>query len=240
MKQPLLLLITLLFFTASVQASPPDFGSIKDVKEKKATFFNYFYPLLVEENKAILKERNTLLDSASTAETLLALCEKYSRDCKTPLTAEKKEELKAKINVIPPSLALAQAANESAWGTSRFARKANNYFGQWCFKKGCGLVPARRDKGASHEVQKFKHAQGSVRAYLLNLNTGRAYTSIRKIRSTKTANNEQFTGHQLAGGLTKYSERGQAYVKEIRSMISYNKLNEKYDQTFWKDIASHK
>ncbi len=131
-----------------------------------------------------------------------------------------------RVNVIPPSLALAQAANESGWGTSRFAREANNYFGQWCYETGCGLVPARRDKNKTHEVAAFESPKESVGRYINNLNSNRAYQSLRDIRSRLIANNEPVTGYALAAGLNRYSERGADYVSELRAMIDYNKLSQ--------------
>jgi Bax protein len=127
---------------------------------------------------------------------------------------------------------LAQAANNSAWGTSRFAKQANNYFGQWCFTKGCGIVPARRDAGSKHEVRKFDTTQGSVSSYVRNINTGSAYSSLRTVRANARRNKSMLTGHDLAVGLVGYSARDDAYVKEIRSMIRTNKLNN-YDEKFW-------
>ena len=126
--------------------------------------------------------------------------------------------------MIPNSLALVQAANESAWGTSRFARDANNYFGQWCFTRGCGLIPANRIEGAHHEVQRFSSPKESVASYLNNLNTHNAYAQLRSIRSNAVKNGEPITGYLLAAGLGKYSERGEAYIEEIRTMIRVNHL----------------
>ncbi|MDX8381543.1 MAG: glucosaminidase domain-containing protein, partial [Ghiorsea sp.] len=140
-----------------------------------------------------------------------------NKDGSTPWAA-----LLKRVDTVPLELVLSQAANESAWGTSRFARKANNLFGQWCFTKGCGLVPSRRNAGSTHEVAAFKSPQLSVRSYLRNLNTGRVYKDLRTIRAQKRAQGKTATAFELAEGLNKYSERGQAYVKEIRSMIKYN------------------
>jgi len=98
------------------------------------------------------------------------------------------------VDTIPPSLALAQAANESAWGTSRFARQAHNYYGQWCFEKGCGIVPDRRDANKSHEVAAFDSPRESVARYLHNLNSNSAYKSLRDIRSRLKAANKPVTG----------------------------------------------
>jgi Bax protein len=134
------------------------------------------------------------------------------------------QELLARVNAIPVSLALAQAANESAWGTSRFAREANNFYGQWCFQKGCGLVPARRDKNKTHEVAAFKSPKESVERYIHNLNSHNAYKTLRKIRNRLRTENKLITGIELAEGLLHYSERGKEYIKELQSMIKFNKL----------------
>lgn len=211
--------------------TPPDFASMKDVNQKKKAFFDFIYAYALTENQAILAERDIVIANKDSAK-VKALCLKYSKNCEA-IDAAKIQSLLKRIDVIPPSLALAQAANESAWGTSRFATKANNYFGQWCFSKGCGLVPLRRNAGTTHEVRKFPSAQGSVKGYIFNLNTGRAYSDIRNMRAKARVENKILTGMDLAAGLSKYSERGQEYVKELRSMISYNKLVEKYDHIFW-------
>ena len=131
---------------------------------------------------------------------------------------------------------MAQGANESAWGTSRFAKAGNNFFGQWCYTKGCGIVPAKRDSGTKHEVRKFGNPQQSVGGYIFNLNTGRVYSLIRKMRAEARAKFTDPSGYELAKGLIKYSQRREAYVKEIRSMISYNKLVKLYDVKFWKEL----
>ncbi len=216
----------------------PDFANIKDVKQKKQAFFDFIYQHALTENQAIMRER-AILEANTEKAQIKALCEKYSKNCET-VDAMKREALLSRVDVIPPSLILAQAANESAWGTSRFATQANNYFGQWCFSKGCGLVPLRRNAGSTHEVRKFNHAQASVRSYLMNLNTGRAYQGIRDMRAQGRTQSQTLSGIDLAAGLKQYSERGQAYVKELRSMIRYNKLVEKYDDQFWQTLRAKK
>ena len=138
------------------------------------------------------------------------------------------QALLKRVDVIPPSLVLAQAANESAWGTSRFAKSGFNYFGQWCFKKGCGIVPGKRDAGKEHEVAAFSSPRKSVGSYIRNLNSHPAYQSLRSIRIQLRSENKAITGIALAGGLSEYSARGSEYVEELRSIIRYNKLA-KYD-----------
>ena len=237
---------TLIAFNASAE-TVPDFASMKDVKQKKHAFFEYVYPLLEVANKAVLAKRKKLIqiredqvagDKLTPGERdfLVALSAEYSLKPKDPYSKKNVERLLRSVDYVSPSLGLAQAANESAWGTSRFAKQANNFFGQWCFKKGCGIVPARRDKGSKHEVRKFASTQDSVHAYIKNINTGRAYSSLRNVRAKLRSKNAMLNGHDLAAGLVKYSARGQAYVKEIRSMIRTNKLKS-YDEKFWKDAV---
>ena len=247
MKFNRILQLSLLCFTVlafNVNANTvPDFASMKDVKQKKRAFFEYIYPLLEVANKEVLVKRKKLKQiqadlnagvklTPGELEFLEVVSKEYSLKPKDSASEENVKKLLRAVDYVPPSLVLAQSANESAWGTSRFAKKANNFFGQWCFKKGCGIVPARRDAGSKHEVRKFKSIQGSVRAYVKNINTGRAYSSLRSVRAKLRAQDEMLTGHDLAVGLVKYSARGEAYVKEIRSMIRTNKLK-RYDEKFW-------
>jgi Bax protein len=137
-----------------------------------------------------------------------------------------------RINIIPSSLVLAQAANESAWGTSRFAIEANNYFGQWCYREGCGLVPTERDEGLSHEVKNFNSVVDSVKSYLHMLNSGKAYALLRNLRQQRLEEEKPLTGYELAAGLAKYSERGTAYVASIRSLIVANHLQHYSDALY--------
>ncbi|MFT5665547.1 MAG: Bax protein [Gammaproteobacteria bacterium] len=234
MKSQTLFFALLLGLSLTVQSAIPEFASFTDVNQKKAAFFDYMYPLILAENKKILADRAIVKNGEASAQ-LTRICKKYSKNCDI-IDAKKRKQLLSRVDVIPPSLAMAQGANESAWGTSRFAKKGRNYFGQWCYTKGCGIVPARREKGTNHEVRKFANVQQSVGAYIFNLNTGRVYQLIRKQRVEARKASVNPTGYDLAKGLIKYSQRREAYVKEIRSMISYNKLVKKYDKKFWVEL----
>ncbi|WP_373019341.1 glucosaminidase domain-containing protein [Thiomicrorhabdus sp.] len=207
----------------------PDFAAYKDVKQKKNAFFNYMLPYVKKANKEILAEREEIasmnfkkLDSKQL-ERVKELQKKYRVDDKQGLPDAKKKML-GKIDIIPASLALAQAANESSWGTSRFAKKAYNFYGQWCFTKGCGLVPKKRSAGMVHEVRKFNSPYDSVKGYMLNLNSHPAFAKVRKNRSLLREQGKKPLGIELAKGLEKYSERKQEYIKEISAMIRHNKL----------------
>jgi Bax protein len=134
------------------------------------------------------------------------------------------EELILRVDLIPASLALAQAANESAWGTSRFTILGNNIFGQWCYEIGCGIVPARRAAGATHEVKAFDTIQQSVEAYFLNINTHESYSYLRDLRAKMRKRDFKLDPMSLAIGLGRYSQRGDRYVDEIQRIIIQNDL----------------
>lgn len=215
---------------AWAKAPLPDFAEYRDTTEKKAAFFSFLYPRIVLANSRLLLARQYLLAltqkpslSPNEQQWLGRLMDRLRVDGE-PGAADTMTELAHKLDAIPPSLILAQAANESAWGTSRFARDGNNLFGQWCFSRGCGLVPLNRLDGANHEVAAFESPYDSVTAYILNINRHPSYRELRQIRTQSRDKGQFATGAQLAQGLSRYSERGQDYVEEIRSMIHHNNL----------------
>lgn len=130
------------------------------------------------------------------------------------------QELLRRVDIIPNSLALAQAANESAWGTSRFARQGANYFGLWCHVPGCGLVPRQRAADKVHEVRIFADAYAATAAYIHFLNTHPAFVKLRELRAALRQEQILLTGHELATGLAPYSALGRDYVNIIQAMIS--------------------
>ncbi|CDT54893.1 putative Bax protein [Vibrio coralliirubri] len=226
------------FGDLTVSSSTPNFAAIEDVNEKKDTFFSFLRPSINIENKRITKERAFLsklsesglsnIDSedASYAKRLGKL---YSLPVPSKgLDQAWLTEMLNRVNVLPEALVLTQAANESAWGTSRFATKANNYFGHWCYTKGCGLVPLQRNEGSSHEVATFSSSQESVHRYFMNLNRNRAYADLRAIRAKLAAQGDDLlttsTATKLTNGLLKYSERGSDYVTDLQAMIRHNEV----------------
>jgi len=213
----------------------PDFASISDVNERKEAFFNYLRPAIESINSEREEERERLLairDEVASGESpgffdkrrLRAWSERYDVSYEPDDFASTIDELLLHLDGIPESMVLAQAAMESAWGTSRFAVDGKNFFGQWCYTAGCGLVPSRRESGASHEVRVFKSAEASVRSYFRNINSHAAYEELRDMRSATRRAGRALSGHRLVEGLESYSQRGQAYIDELKSVISFNDL----------------
>jgi Bax protein len=150
------------------------------------------------------------------------LCERYRVEWRSPPDREMFSSLLLRVDTVPLELALAQAANESGWGTSRFARKGNNIFGEWCFKPGCGLVPRERYPGKVHEVAVFSSPIDSLRSYMNKLNSHPAYRPFRILRYEMRLRGRRPDGYTLAKGLTKYSSLRQEYVERIQGMIRTN------------------
>ncbi len=212
----------------------PDFTNYAAVDRKKDAFFKFFTPLVQTSNRNTLRDRDKLIalmdgvraDTIALADRdwLIRLGEQYGVPVDGVPLVEIAEKLLTRLHEVPLSLALAQAAKESGWGTSRFAVEANNYFGQQCFIEGCGMVPAHRRRGSSHEIAVFSSAQQSVDAYVLNLNRHRRYARFRALRAAAVAAGERLKGTQLSAGLLGYSVRGDAYVRELNALIKYNGL----------------
>jgi len=201
-----------------------DMSNLVDVKDKKKRFFDFMRPIIIDENNRVLKLREELI-AARNGQAKSAWVAKTAEDysVKWEIGKENWDKLLERVDAVALEVALAQSANESAWGQSRFATQGSNFFGQWCYKKGCGIVPKRRDKGTKHEVAKFSSVNKSVRSYIKNINTGRVYAPLRKVRKENRAAGKKPDTIAQAGGLIKYSQRREAYVKEIRSMIRFNK-----------------
>ena len=155
---------------------------------------------------------------------LIALADHYGLTLSEPIDRKKLDVLLLRVDELPNSLVLAQAAIESAWGTSRFAKKGRNFFGQWCYSKGCGLVPSARSKNASHEVKVFDSPLNSVRAYFDNLNRNAAYKSLRRLRAKARESGQALSGCRLAEGLKGYSELGAKYIAQVKRVIRTNGL----------------
>ena len=211
----------------------PDFSSIQDVRKRKRRFFEYLRPLVRAENSRIRRQRARLVElyrtfdregglSEKDREQLRELCGQYRVKWRDPPDRELFHSLLLRVDIVPLELALAQAANESGWGTSRFARKGNNIFGEWCFKPGCGIVPRDRYPGKVHEVAVFSSPIKSLRSYMNKLNSHPAYEAFRALRYEMKLRGRRPDGYTLAKGLTKYSSLRQEYVQRIQGMIRSN------------------
>ncbi|MBL1383277.1 MAG: glucosaminidase domain-containing protein [Colwellia sp.] len=210
----------------------PKFSEFTDVKEKKHAFFNFIKPHVEAENKKILQQRANIEIARMMLEHDEPLSKKQASDIKKILKLYRLPETLdtltltqalRRVDIIPKELALMQAANESAWGTSRFARIGLNFFGQWCYKKGCGMVPRRRNSEAEHEVAAFKSVRAAVSSYFKNINTHNAYKELRTIREDLRAQQKPILATKLTYGLMSYSERGEVYIEELNTMINQNR-----------------
>ncbi|MFY8275121.1 glucosaminidase domain-containing protein [Pseudoalteromonas sp. SSDWG2] len=210
----------------------PDFANIADVKQKKSAFFDFIRVPVERANKRVKAQRATLEIAAMMLDEEQALSESQLEDITEifSLYRMEDEEVSAlsvaqalrRVDLIPKELVMMQAANESAWGTSRFARIGLNFFGQWCFSEGCGMVPKRRNDGAKHEVAVYQSVQEAVDAYFYNINTHNAYRELRDIRASLREQQKPLAAKDLAYGLMSYSERGEEYIEELHAMIDHN------------------
>jgi Bax protein len=223
----LLLLLALftvssLVSSASLSSFKPSFDSIESTVVRKEVFFNYLLPAIHKKNAEIVALRTAISNNELNDEQLNDLAKKYRVD------SPSNEELLKVIDILPPSLVLAQAANESDWGRSRFAKDFNNYFGIWCFSKGCGVIPKQRDEDATHEVARFNSLEDCIDYYVLNINRSYAYEDLRLMRKNQRENLQPITGILLAEGLGNYAFPGDEYIESIKSLINFNEL-ERYD-----------
>lgn len=212
----------------------PDFASIKNVEDKKRQFFDFMRPKVITENNRVLSERDFVFkmqtkfsgkNEITNDETskLEEMAVRYRIKNKDLSKVKSYKNLLLHIDILPIELALTQAALESAWGTSYFAREVNNIYGQWCFTPGCGVIPKRRPAGETHEVAIFSDVSQSVHYYMSFLNSHPLFEKLRKTRFKNRKNNEEPNSYDMAGGLSAYSARGSNYISELRNMISSNK-----------------
>lgn len=214
----------------------PDLTVINQPMERVQLFIEIMKPLVEQKNELLTSTRERLLQIKSEVdqkhelgfvdrEQLNRLREDFSVSVEDyPSDKQAIDVLLSRVDIIPPSMVIAQAAIESGWGTSLFAQEGNNLFGEWCFKKGCGIVPTRRAASATHEVRRFDSIEDSINSYYRNINTNNAYRSLRDLRAKLRNDKSKFTGKALVAGLGKYCGRGEIYITEVRSMIASTKL----------------
>ncbi|GAC19439.1 glucosaminidase domain-containing protein [Paraglaciecola arctica] len=218
----------------SSKKAVPKFSDYSDVTEKKRAFFEYLQPEIQRQNAIVLKEREMVFAlqevfmkqqgfNKHQQKVFDKLAKKYKFSSDEVQSVEQTlETLVRRVDTIPEALVLVQAANESGWGTSRFAQKGYNFFGLWCFKEGCGFVPKQRTDEAVHEVARFKDLPHAVMTYIRNINRHYAYKDLRIIRQNLRQEGKPVTAIALTAGLSSYSERGQEYIDELLSMLRVN------------------
>lgn len=210
---------------------PSDLGALQSIAKRKRLFIQAILPLVLEANETILADRRHLLEllrrrekgervSYAEAAWLRLLATDYG------LEAGDSRALRRRVDAVPPALALAQAAAESGWGTSRFAHKGNAVFGQRTWVRGNGLVPRRRDEDKRHEVRKFGGLRASVAAYMMNLNRHPAYRAFRDQRARMRDRDGRLDSSALAGSLIRYAEIGRDYIETLRIIMRVNRLHQ--------------
>ena len=203
---------------------------------KKQVFFRLMAPLVLMANENILNARQLATEKTLDDPQLITLATQYKviSDTVTSLDEKQRQELLTRVDILPPSLVLAQAAEESGWASSRFTIEGNAFFGQWDFS-GKGMIPEKQRKElGNYGLARFDSPLASVEGYMFNINTHTAYRKLRTLRAKLRANDKLLTGIKLAGTLDKYSERGQAYIEGLKKMIRFNKL-ESVDEAYLSD-----
>jgi len=205
---------------------PRDLDELQSTKLKKETFIKIVLPLIVAENERILADREKLM---------LLVKKKFTTDLEKQWLRQKLLEYKVKkgnlkelalrLDIIPTSIALAQAAKESGWGTSRFALEGNAIFGQWTWS-GQGIAPLDRESDKNHKILKFPILRASVKAYQNNLNTHKSYVKFRQKRSTLREKRRKISGLELTETLNNYAQTGSEYTKILNQIIKQNRLTD--------------
>lgn len=214
-----------------LEALPRDLADVASVDAKKRLFIQTVLPLILRVNEELAAARRRveqLADRLMWADTiapadrdwLIAMAEHYGT---APFDLP---GLLNRLDVVPPSLAIAQSAEETGWGTSRFALEGNALFGQYTYESVQGMVPARRDEDRRHRVRRHDTLLDAARSYAHNLNSGWAYEEFRHRRASLREAGNQLDGYDLAGELRHYSERGAAYVQTIRKIMRQNRLGD--------------
>lgn len=215
----------------ATQQLPGDLAEL-GIAERKETFLLAIAPLVMQENRRLSLHRQYLvelfdkLNSGKLAKIPYhaeQMRKRYSVTGNLRSSATQ-QELLTHVDTLPLGLVLAQAANESGWGTSRFAQEANNLFGMWTYNAAEGIAPQNRASNARHYVRKFRNLSESVRNFMFTINSGNAYEELRRLRADGSR-----SPTELANGLARYSSKGEEYVGLIKDMIRQNQL-EHFDQ----------
>lgn len=208
---------------------PEGLDDLHDVEERKSVFLRAMLPLILKVNEDIMADRARLerLIAEGYRVTTLPPTERRWVEAKAAEYRQATPDLRrllTRMDIIPPSLALAQAAEESGWGTSRFARLGNALFGQWTTEGDDGIVPLGREDGKKHVIKAFPDLLAAVRGYARNLNSHAAYAELRARRAALRATGQPVDGMELSNTLLRYSERGEDYVRTLHVIMRVNDL----------------
>ncbi len=205
---------------------PQEIKMIENTKKRKDFFIQIVLPLILKENNNIRLDRKrlfTIINKSNNTKLEIKWLEKKFKQY--GINSKELSILKIRMDEVPVSLALAQAAKETGWGTSRFAQEGNALFGQWTWS-GEGLKPKDSDKSEGHKVMKFNVLQASVRAYQRNLNTHSSYRDFRKARAELRDQGKKLDSVILASYLKNYAETGEKYVEVLQKIIKQNNLKD--------------
>ena len=205
---------------------PQEIKMIENTKKRKEFFIQIVLPLILQENNHIKLDRKrlfTIINKSNNTKLEIKWLERKFKQY--GISSKDLSILKIRMDEIPVSLALAQAAKETGWGTSRFAQEGNALFGQWTWS-GEGLKPKDSDKNEGHKVMKFNVLQASVRAYQRNLNTHSSYKDFRKARAELRDQGKDLDSLVLAEYLNEYAETGDKYVEVLKKIIKQNNLKD--------------
>jgi len=210
----------------SLSLLPEEMKMIESVKKRKNLFIQIILPLILEENDLIKLDRKKLFNILNRSNNTGAEKKWLNNKFKQYGVVNKDlSTLKIRMDIVPASLAIAQAAKETGWGTSRFALEGNALFGQWTWT-GEGIRPAAADSDSKHKVMKFKILKASIRAYQRNLNTHSVYGEFRIARAELRDNNQKLDSLILAKYLDKYAATGKEYIKIVKKIIEQNNLTD--------------
>ena len=205
---------------------PNEMKSIENSGKRKNLFIKIILPLVLEENNRIIIDRKKLFTilnkNKNSKDEIKWLNQKFKQ---YGVVNKDLATLKVRMDIIPVSLAIAQAAKETGWGTSRFAIEGNALFGQWTWS-GEGIKPAGADTNATYKVMKFNVLKASVRAYQRNLNTHSSYKKFRFIRAQLRDDNKKLDSLKLAEYLDNYAQTGTEYTKVLKQIIQQNQLKD--------------
>lgn len=216
--------------TVSALTTMPDLRGQPAGAERKTAFLTLLMPIIKSQNARIDADRKWLLaarDHEHWTPQANARFDNLSKRYGLKYSSRKRdkidwERMLSRVDIVPTSMVLVQAIEESGWGTSRFARESNNLFGMRCFGKSCGVAQRGVDIADAQRFQHFSSVEENVRAYLLNLNTHFAYEGLRQQRANLRSKGKEVSAHTLIAALERYSERGTDYLAQLRSLLATN------------------